>query len=347
MGERRRPRLAKAGIAIAAVAAIAVCIPGVRDRGALLFRKATGSSKEPWNEVLTQMAPFRWQEQARRFLANWMEEWSRQLDFPLQLGSESRRSYIIFEGPTPNLNWFDCHYSVLAEGQVPHPPHVHDDEEVIIPLVGSVDVLRADAADSKETRGERVGFGRLVFHASRLPHTIRAVGPGPSAYLVFRWSTTTSQPAAEGSISAQSFDFGKVLAAEPPSTQGRSMNLVFEGPTRFLRRLHTHASFARPGEGSAPHHDPHDVAVVVLEGTLETTGHGRVTAPGVIFHPAGRTHSLRSVGAQPARYLAIEFLAKDYLQYEGVSDLRAQDWAPVRHLSSSSSSSKLGRASSP
>jgi quercetin dioxygenase-like cupin family protein len=101
-----------------------------------------------------------------------------------------------------------------------------------------------------------------------------------------------------------------VLAAEPFATQGRTRTLLFEGPSRLLRRLHAHASFARPGEGSAPHQDPHDVAVVVLEGALETTS-GRVEAPGIIFHPAGRSHFLRSVGAQPARYLAIEFLKRD------------------------------------
>jgi len=50
--------------------------------------------------------------------------------------------------------------------------------------------------------------------------------------------------------------------------------------------------------------------VVILQGAVETTT-GRLEAPSVIFHPAGRTHFLRSVGMQPARYLAIEFLKRD------------------------------------
>jgi quercetin dioxygenase-like cupin family protein len=256
------------------------------------------------------MVPYRWQEGARRILGHWAVEWTRHLSFPLRLGSKTRVSYSIFLGATPNLASLDCHYTVLAEGQTPHPPHVHDDEEIIIPLVGDVDIMRAAAADSGETQDERIGFGRLVYHASRLPHTIRAVGPGPSGYLVLRWSAPAVEQAPDGAVSARSFDLGGVLAAQPAATEGRSKTLIFEGPTRLLRRLHAHTSFARPGEGSAPHRDPHDVAVVVLQGAVETTS-GRVEAPGIIFHPAGRTHFLRSVGIQPARYLAIEFLERD------------------------------------
>jgi quercetin dioxygenase-like cupin family protein len=228
----------------------------------------------------------------------------------MELSGKKRHSYQIFLGATPNLGSLDCHFTVLAEGATPHPPHVHDDEEIIIPLAGKVDILRAAATDSNETVEERIGYGRLVYHASRLPHTIRATGPGPSGYLVLRWSNPSVEKPPEGAVSARSFDFAGVLASQPAGTAGRSRTLLFEGPTRLLQRLHTHASFARPGEGSAPHEDPHDVAVVVLEGAIETTS-GRVEAPGIIFHPAGRTHFVRSVGTQPARYLAIEFLERD------------------------------------
>ena len=253
-----------------------------------------GSSAEPWSEIAVQMVPHRWQKRARKMLGPG-DEWSRHLNYPLELGSEKVRMYSISRGATPNLDSLDCHYTVLAEGQTPHPPHVHDDEEIIVPLVSSVDILRAAAADLTATQEERIGFGRFVYHASRLPHTIRAVGPGPSAYLVLRWSASADEGTPDGAIPAQTFDFGKALAAERGATEGLVRTLIFEGPTRLLRRLHAHTSFARPGEGSDPHEDPHDVAVIVLDGTVETTS-GRVEAPGVIFHPAGRTHFLRSVG---------------------------------------------------
>ena len=163
-------------------------IPGIRQRSSLLIGRMVGSSTEPWSKVAVQVVPYRWRESARRLLGHWVVEWTRPLHFPLQLGSKTHLIHSIFLGATPNLTKLDCHYTVLAEGQTPHPPHVHNDEEIIIPLVGEVDIMRATAADSSETQDERIGLGRLVYHASRLPHTIRAVGPGASSYLVLRWS---------------------------------------------------------------------------------------------------------------------------------------------------------------
>ncbi len=233
-------------------------------------------------------------------------EWSRHLDFPSDLDGLTRRSHRIFLGPTPNLNNLDCHYTVLAEGQTPHPPHVHDDEEIIIPIVGDVAIIRSDAAGWGETREEPGGFGRLVYHSPRLPHTIRAVGPGPAGYLILRWFSPAGAAEPEGAVKGRTYDFREALADAPPDAEDRARVDVFQGPTTALTRLHAHLSFARPGAGSSPHQDAHDVAIVVLEGAVETTT-GRVDAPGVIFHPAGKTHFIRAVGDRPARYLAIEF----------------------------------------
>ena len=179
-------RFLKAGLIIAVGVAVVLSISGVRWRGLLLVNKIRGATTQPWSEVAVQLVPDRWQEDARRLIRKRTVEWRRHLSFPLQLDSQNYLSHNIFLGPTPNLRTLDCHYTVLAEGQTPHPPHVHDEEEIILPLVGDVDIIRAAAAGSTETQEERIGFGRFVYHTSKLPHTIRAVGPGPSGYLVVR-----------------------------------------------------------------------------------------------------------------------------------------------------------------
>ena len=101
-------RFAKAGVVITMGAALAVGIPGIRERirerGALLVSKLLGSSKEPWNEVAVQMAPHRWQKRARKMLGPW-DEWSRHLNYPLELGSEKVRMYQYFPGCHPQP-WF-------------------------------------------------------------------------------------------------------------------------------------------------------------------------------------------------------------------------------------------------
>jgi hypothetical protein len=303
-------RILIGGVIIAAGIVVTLSITGVRERGVLLVSKIRGATTEPWSEVAVQMVPYRWQGDARKLMRKRAEEWNRQLNFPLQLDSQNRLSYSIFLGPTPNLRQLNCHYTVLAEGQTPHPPHVHDDEEIIVPLAGEVDIIRAAGTGSSETQNERIGFGRIVYHTSSLPHTIRAVGPGPSGYLVLRWSAPAGEETPLDAIPAGSFDFSQALAAEPLEKDCRSRTLIFEGPTHLLARLHAHLSIARPGEGSEPHQDAHDVVVIVLKGTVETLC-GRVEAPGIIFHPAGRTHFVRCVGEQPAGYLAVEFLERE------------------------------------
>jgi hypothetical protein len=82
--------------------------------------------------------------------------------------------------------------------------------------------------------------------------------------------------------------------------------LLFEGPTQCLRRLHCHISLLEPGAGYDPHADAYDVAIVVLDGKVETLGQ-RVGPHATIFHPAGQLHGIRNPGTVPARYVVFEF----------------------------------------
>ena len=61
-----------------------------------------------------------------------------------------------------------------------------------------------------------------------------------------------------------------------------------------------------PGAGYAPHADPYDVAVIVLEGTVETLGR-RVEPCGLIFYKAGEPHGLENPTDHVARYVVFEF----------------------------------------
>jgi hypothetical protein len=64
----------------------------------------------------------------------------------------------------------------------------------------------------------------------------------------------------------------------------------------------------QPGGGYAPHVDAYDVAILVLEGTVETLG--QTCGPNtVIFYAAGESHGMRNVGPIPARYIVWEFHA--------------------------------------
>jgi redox-sensitive bicupin YhaK (pirin superfamily) len=82
--------------------------------------------------------------------------------------------------------------------------------------------------------------------------------------------------------------------------------LAFEGPTHYLTKLHVHLTELQSGAGYVKHADAHDVAIVVLSGSVETLGR-RFGRRGVIYFPAREMHDMKNPGSATARYLVFEF----------------------------------------
>ena len=81
---------------------------------------------------------------------------------------------------------------------------------------------------------------------------------------------------------------------------------MFEGPTHYLTKLQVHLTELQPDAGYATHADTHDVAIVVLSGSVETMGR-RIERHGVVYFPAGEMHDMKNPGSATARYLVFEF----------------------------------------
>ncbi len=96
------------------------------------------------------------------------------------------------------------------------------------------------------------------------------------------------------------------FAPDAAAEGGFAARHLREGPTRYLRRLHSHCSTLGPGGGYARHVDDHDVAIVVVDGAIETIGR-RVERNGLVFIPAGESHGMHNPTAAAARYLVFEF----------------------------------------
>ncbi len=62
----------------------------------------------------------------------------------------------------------------------------------------------------------------------------------------------------------------------------------------------------QPGGGYPPHRDKHEVAILVIEGTLVTLGE-RVGPNSVIFYGAHQAHGMKNVGSDRAKYIVFEF----------------------------------------
>ncbi|TMH48075.1 MAG: cupin domain-containing protein [Betaproteobacteria bacterium] len=212
------------------------------------------------------------------------------------------RAYPIFRGSTATLRALTCHASVLTHGQCPHAPHRHDEEEILIVLSGEVDIEVPDLKGAPQNGRMRVTPGRFAYYPPRFAHTLRTVSEEPASYLMLKWQCAAGPGPPLG--------FGRYDAFAPvaPPTQekGFRAQALFEGPTASLTKLHCHASTLLPGASYSPHVDAHDVAIVILEGELETLGE-RVKPCSVIFHPAGESHGMRNPGGSPARYVVFEF----------------------------------------
>ena len=227
----------------------------------------------------------------------------RAIDLPLPLApTKAWQAHHLFRGSTPNLTALSCHYSVLAPGHSPHPPHRHAEEEILIVLAGEAELVLADGDGTEEVR--RVGRGYYSYYPTDQRHTLRAPPEQPAAYLMFKW--TGRQVETEGALETSVIRYDDRFPPAEAGEGGFAARHVCDGPTRYLRRLHSHCSTLAPGGGYAPHVDEHDVAIVVVDGAIETIGR-RVERNGVVFIPAGESHGMRNPGAAPARYLVFEF----------------------------------------
>jgi len=84
--------------------------------------------------------------------------------------------------------------------------------------------------------------------------------------------------------------------------------VVLEAPTAYLTKLHAHQTVLQPGGGYAAHVDEHDVAIIVISGTIRTAEQD-IGPRGIVFFPAGEPHGMHNPGLETAHYLVFEFHA--------------------------------------
>lgn len=228
------------------------------------------------------------------------------LDLPLQSDSEvAWTPHHFLKGRTRDGRDLTAHASVLLAGHCPHPPHRHKEEEILILLSGSAD-LHLPALDGGAN--VRLQPGQGVYYPGMFPHTLTSVGPEPAEYLMFKWSAGRSRSRLPLDYVAFDTRLAEDRGGGHPmgsSTNGYHASLLFEGPTRFLRKLHAHCTSLAPGAGYEPHADSHDVLVLVLDGEVETLER-RLTPYHFAYSPAGELHGMRNPTDRPARYLVIE-----------------------------------------
>jgi mannose-6-phosphate isomerase-like protein (cupin superfamily) len=229
------------------------------------------------------------------------------IDVPLKpAGERPWTPYPIFRGATAGVRSWSCHASVLAPQHSPHPPHRHAEEEVLMVLDGEVELELPDAGWARGDERLRLTRGQFVYYPPHFPHTLRTVGNERATYLMFKWLDA-------GRGRGSTLAFGR-FDASAHGAQGEARHpwgvrqKMFAGPTANLDAFKCHVSSMPPGGSYEPHADAYDVAIVTLDGEVETLGQ-RVPANSVVFYPAGELHGMRNPADVAARYVVFEFHA--------------------------------------
>ena len=145
---------------------------------------------------------------------------------------------------------------------------------------------------------------QALFYPAGFAHTIKTISAEPANYLMLKWQNKFRDDSS--ALSFGSFNISDDLT-DPKIQDGFCPHLVFEGPTAYLKKLHCHVTTLAPQAGYAPHADPYDVVIVVLEGAVETLGQ-RAGPHSVIFYAAGEPHGMRNPNSmETARYIVFEF----------------------------------------
>ncbi len=94
-----------------------------------------------------------------------------------------------FSTPTATLENLEVHVTTLNPGQMPHPPHRHPNEEMLIIDQGTVATLSAGV-------WKTVGPGSVIFNGSNQLHGLKNIGTTPAIYHVINFKTAAT-PAGE------------------------------------------------------------------------------------------------------------------------------------------------------
>ena len=226
------------------------------------------------------------------------------LQIPLPIAEKAGwKPYHLFNGITAGIRNLSCHASVLNYDHSPHPPHAHEEEEILLLLWGEVDLILPDIQGSNVTQRIHMKPGEFVYYPAYFAHTLQATKEISANYLMFKWRSDPTENKSPLSHMHCNI-FGSTNDSQIKA--GFNPRLLFEGPTTYLQKLHSHTSTVTSGAGYDPHIDHYDLAIVVLEGEVETLGK-RVGPHAVIFYHSGEPHGIKNPGESLAKYVVFEF----------------------------------------
>jgi hypothetical protein len=170
---------------------------------------------------------------------------------------------------------------------------------------GDVEIITSDNPENKTSNRPVLAPESFVYHSSGRYHTLRAVGPEASQYVIFKWLPKRSLPEREPGTFIY---HGDITESEFTTISEGFQILPINGLSNFTNGyLRSHFSCLEPGASYKTHRDEYDILSVLLEGKLQVFNQ-TISAPSFVYFAAGVPHSFYNPGELPARYYVFEFV---------------------------------------
>lgn len=238
---------------------------------------------------------------------------------PDEPGNQDLKVFMLGRGPTTDLRLMECHYSILAAGKMPHPPHIHDEEEIQMIVAGEAELISEDEKGSGNFERFPAKPGDFIHLPANWRHTFENVSDKPCTCIIFKW--ISDEYHSDKTLRSTFVKCSDLLAKERSPAPQMVIDPLLRGKTGYLRTLEAHMATLEPGQYYEPHEDGYDVGIIHLEGQVETIGE-TISKPSFIFYSAGIKHGMKNTGTTTARHIAFEFHGKHGELYESPEDRR-------------------------
>lgn len=216
---------------------------------------------------------------------------------------ETRERRQILEGIGTDLQYIEMHATSLEPGKAPHPPHKHDDEEMIIIKEGQLTV-------TIEGKSKILSAGSVALMMPGDEHGFINSGNTKTTYYVMRYRSKAPVQTERAKTAGGSFMVDANDVVFKPHDKG-GVRSYFEKPTGMAKRFEMHVTTLNAGLKS---HDPHThtaeeiVLMVKGNGNMQIANdHIPCSTGDVIFLRSGVLHAITNNSKEPITYFAFQF----------------------------------------
>jgi len=217
---------------------------------------------------------------------------------------KDRESRKIFEGTTPEFQYFEIHATTQYKGAVPKPLHTQDSiEEMIIIKEGTLKCTIG-------THTSTLSAGSVLLIPPHETQLFENIGDGPVTYYVFKFQ------AKKGMDMERSKKAGGTLLLiydSLPYTESNNKGTrkYFDRPTAMCDNYEMHITYLKvKGPSHAPHQHVDTEIILIIDGESEMMIDGKnyKAGPGDLYIAVrGQLHGISNATDKPCNYFAFKW----------------------------------------